>query len=127
MAAKKKGAGRKSGGRKYGKAAGKSVQSAMHRETKGTLKSGRGGEGWHGEEPQTGYCHRTFRGPQEGRQGSEEEESCIRIRGASSDFAWRGAASAAPPMLVRVLKARSDRLVISHFSGPVSFPLPSRA
>jgi hypothetical protein len=40
MAAKKK-----SGGRKYGKAAGKSVKSAMHRRKKGTLKSGKGGKG----------------------------------------------------------------------------------
>jgi hypothetical protein len=45
MAAKKKGAGRKSGGRKYGTAAGKSVESAVRREKKGTLKSGRGGKG----------------------------------------------------------------------------------
>ena len=44
MAANQKGS-RKSGGRKYGQAASKSVQSAMHRETKGTLKSGRGGKG----------------------------------------------------------------------------------
>jgi hypothetical protein len=36
---------KKSGGRKYGKAAGKSVESAMRREKKGTLKSGRGGKG----------------------------------------------------------------------------------
>lgn len=41
MAAKKK----KSGGRKYGKAAGKSVKRAMHRKKKGTLRSGRGGKG----------------------------------------------------------------------------------
>src|ERR1700758_3309530 len=34
-----------SGSRKYGKAAGKSVKSAMHREKRGTLKSGRGGKG----------------------------------------------------------------------------------
>jgi hypothetical protein len=40
MAAKKK-----SGGRKYGKAAGKRVASAMRRKKKGTLKSGRGGKG----------------------------------------------------------------------------------
>ena len=40
MAAKKK-----SGGRKYGKAAGKSVKRAMHKEKRGTLKSGRGGKG----------------------------------------------------------------------------------
>lgn len=36
---------RKSGGRKYGKAAGRSVKSAMHREKRGTLKSGKGGKG----------------------------------------------------------------------------------
>ena len=36
---------KKSGGRKYGKAAGKRVKSAMHRAKKGTLKSGRGGKG----------------------------------------------------------------------------------
>jgi hypothetical protein len=40
MAARKK-----SGGRKYGKAAGKRVASAMRRRKKGTLKSGRGGKG----------------------------------------------------------------------------------
>ena len=31
--------------RKYGKAADKSVKSAMHRKKSGTLKSGRGGKG----------------------------------------------------------------------------------
>ena len=40
MAAKKK-----SGGTKYGKAAGKSVERAMKRRNKGTLKSGKGGKG----------------------------------------------------------------------------------
>lgn len=40
MAARKK-----SGSRKYGKAAGKSVESAMRREKRGTLKSGKGGKG----------------------------------------------------------------------------------
>jgi Family of unknown function (DUF6496) len=30
---------------KYGKAAGKSVKSAMHREKRGTLRSGKGGKG----------------------------------------------------------------------------------
>jgi len=30
---------------RYGKAAGKSVKSAMHRKKSGTLKSGRGGKG----------------------------------------------------------------------------------
>ena len=33
------------GGRKYGKAAGKRVESAMRRKKKGTLKSGKGGKG----------------------------------------------------------------------------------
>ena len=37
--------GKKSGGRKYGKAAGKTVASAMRRKKKGTLKSGKGGKG----------------------------------------------------------------------------------
>ena len=36
---------RKKSGRKYGKAASKSVESAMHRKKKGTLKSGKGGKG----------------------------------------------------------------------------------
>jgi hypothetical protein len=45
MAAKKKSSGRKSGARQYGKAAGRSVESAMRREKKGRLKSGPGGKG----------------------------------------------------------------------------------
>lgn len=36
---------KKTGERKYGKAAGKSVESAMRRKKKGTLKSGPGGKG----------------------------------------------------------------------------------
>jgi hypothetical protein len=44
MAGKKR-SGRKSGGRKYGKAAGKSVESAMRRKKRGTLSSGKGGKG----------------------------------------------------------------------------------
>ncbi len=35
----------KRGGRKYGKAAGKRVASAMRRRKHGTLKSGKGGKG----------------------------------------------------------------------------------
>jgi hypothetical protein len=35
----------KSSRRRYGKAAGKSVASAIRREKRGTLKSGRGGKG----------------------------------------------------------------------------------
>jgi hypothetical protein len=38
-------AARKRSGRKYGRAAGKSVESAMRRRKRGTLKSGRGGKG----------------------------------------------------------------------------------
>ena len=40
MAARKR-----SGGRKYGKAASKRVESAMRRRKKGTLRSGKGGKG----------------------------------------------------------------------------------
>jgi hypothetical protein len=36
---------RGSSGRRYGKAASKSVKSAMHRRKSGTLKSGKGGRG----------------------------------------------------------------------------------
>jgi len=36
---------KKSSGRKYGKAAGKSVASAMRRKRKGTLSAGKGGKG----------------------------------------------------------------------------------
>lgn len=43
MAAKK--GGRKSGGRKYGRGASKSVKSAMHRRKRGTLKRGKSGHG----------------------------------------------------------------------------------
>jgi hypothetical protein len=43
MATKK--SSRKSGGRKYGPAASKSVERAMHKEKHGTLKSGKGGKG----------------------------------------------------------------------------------
>ena len=46
MATKKRSSSKKkSSSRKYGKAAGKSVKSAMHRKKKGTLKSGKGGKG----------------------------------------------------------------------------------
>lgn len=45
MAAKKKSTSRKSGRRKYGKAAGKSVERAVRREKKGSLRSGKGGKG----------------------------------------------------------------------------------
>jgi hypothetical protein len=41
----KKTARRKSGGRKYGKGASKSVESAMHRRKSGTLKRGKSGHG----------------------------------------------------------------------------------
>ena len=46
MATKKKSSSsRRSSGRKYGKAAGKTVASAMRRKKRGTLKSGKGGKG----------------------------------------------------------------------------------
>ena len=46
MAPKKSSSSRKSSsGRKYGKAASKSVASAMRREKRGTLRSGKGGKG----------------------------------------------------------------------------------
>jgi hypothetical protein len=38
-------AAKKGSSRKYGKAAGDSVKRAMHKEKRGTLKSGKGGKG----------------------------------------------------------------------------------
>jgi hypothetical protein len=43
--AAKKGSRRKFGSRKYSKAAGKTVESAMRRKKRGTLRSGKGGKG----------------------------------------------------------------------------------
>jgi hypothetical protein len=43
--AAKKASSRKSSRRKYGKAAGKSVESAMRRRKRGTLRSGKAGRG----------------------------------------------------------------------------------
>ncbi len=46
MATEKRSSSRKkSSGRRYGKAAGKTVESAMRRKKKGTLRSGKGGKG----------------------------------------------------------------------------------
>ncbi len=45
MAAKKRMKGRKSSSRKYGRAAGKSVESAMRRRKRGSLRSGKSGKG----------------------------------------------------------------------------------
>jgi hypothetical protein len=45
VAKKKSNSSRKKSGSKYGKAAGKSVESAVRREKKGTLRSGKGGKG----------------------------------------------------------------------------------
>ena len=61
---------KKSGGRKYGKAAGKTVASAMRRKKHGTLRSGKGGKGGKVTQPQASHCNRPFGSAQEGRQGS---------------------------------------------------------
>ena len=47
MASRKRSGGgrKKSGGRKYGRSAGKSVESAMRRRKKGTLRRGKKGHG----------------------------------------------------------------------------------
>ena len=45
MPTKKKASHRKSGQRKYGKTAGKTVASAMRRKKRGTLRSGKAGKG----------------------------------------------------------------------------------
>jgi hypothetical protein len=45
MATRKSSSSRKSSGRRYGKAASKTVASAMRRKKSGTLRSGKGGKG----------------------------------------------------------------------------------
>ena len=45
MPTKKRSSSRKKSGRKYGQAASKRVASAMRKEKKGTLRSGKGGRG----------------------------------------------------------------------------------
>ncbi len=45
MAKKKNSSSKKKSSRKYGQAASKSVESAMRRKKKGTLRSGKGGKG----------------------------------------------------------------------------------
>jgi hypothetical protein len=45
MPTKKRSSSRKKSGRKYGQAASKRVASAVRREKKGTLRSGKGGRG----------------------------------------------------------------------------------
>lgn len=45
MAARKSGGRKKRGGRKYGRGASKSVESAMRRRKRGTLKRGKSGHG----------------------------------------------------------------------------------
>jgi hypothetical protein len=45
MQSKKASRARKSGSRKYGLASGKSVESAVRRQKRGTLRSGKGGKG----------------------------------------------------------------------------------
>lgn len=45
MPAKKKSSHKRSGGRKYSKGAGKTVESAMRRRKHGTLRSGKRGKG----------------------------------------------------------------------------------
>ena len=51
---------KKNSHRKYGKAAGKTVASAMRRKKKGTLRSGKGGKGGAVKKPQASDCHWTF-------------------------------------------------------------------
>ena len=63
---------RKSGGRKYGKAAGKSVESAMRRKKRGTLSSGKGGKGGKVKSRKQDR-HRPIGSAQKGRQSPEKK------------------------------------------------------
>jgi hypothetical protein len=45
---------------KYGKAASKTVESAMHREKSGKLRSGKGGKRGRRKEQESSHCYRAF-------------------------------------------------------------------
>ena len=62
---------------KYGKAAGKSVESAMHREKKGSLKSGKGGRERNSNQQEASDRRRAVRSPQERREGSQRESQLV--------------------------------------------------
>ena len=57
--------------RKYSKSASQDVERALHKEKRGTLKSGRSGKKVTSRK--AGDRHRPVRGPQEGQEGAEEE------------------------------------------------------
>lgn len=68
-----------SGSRKYGKSAGKSVKSAMHRKKKGTLKSGKGGKGGKGpveSRPSQSVFPKPARKGQKSRRNLVSAHSC---------------------------------------------------
>ena len=60
--------------RKYSKSASKDVERAMHKKKRGTLKSGSGKKVTNRKQA---VAYRTFRGPQEGQEGSEEKGELI--------------------------------------------------
>ena len=62
--------------RKYGKAAGKNVKSAMHRKTRDAA-FGQGGKGREGDVPKTGNRHRPFQGAEERGQGAGAENRTL--------------------------------------------------
>jgi len=77
MPTKKKGSRRR-----YGKAAGKAVASAMRQEKRGTLRSGKGGKGGVVKSRKQAIAI-SLRSPQERRKGSEEE-----ILAQGNSYAW---------------------------------------
>ena len=72
MATKKR-SSRKSSGRKYGKAAGKRVESAMRRRKRGTLRSGKGGRGGKVKSRAQAIAIGLSGGPEEGSEGARQE------------------------------------------------------
>jgi Family of unknown function (DUF6496) len=64
---------KKSGRRRYGKAAGKTVASAMRRKKHGTLRSGRGGKGGKVTSRKQAIAIGLSEAQREGRESSQEE------------------------------------------------------
>lgn len=72
MPQKKSSGSRKKSGRKYGKAAGKSVESAMRRK-KRHASLGKRWQRRSREEPEASDCHWTLRSPRERRKSAKEK------------------------------------------------------
>ncbi len=75
---------------RYGRAAAKTVKSAMRRRKNGTLRSGKGGKGGVVKNRKAGDRHRSVGGAEEGRKGSPQTLPLIAAFSVSTGKALYG-------------------------------------